>query len=140
MQFQPGQSGNPAGRPRGARNRRTIAAERLFDEAADDLTQTLIGLARGGHPVALRMCMDRISPTKDRPVPFELPAMATAVDAVAAMGSVMQGVADGEITPREAAQVSAVIQAFAGTLSTAELESRLDKIEAMLARTSPEMR
>src|SRR5262249_16059954 len=112
MKFQPGQSGNPAGRPRGSRNRRTIAAERLFDDAAETLPKTGIDLAGQGHPVALRLCMERICPTKDRPVPFELPGVATAADAVAAMGSIVQGVADGDLTPRDAAQLAAVIQAF----------------------------
>jgi len=93
MKFQPGQSGNPAGRPRGSRNRRTIASERLFDAAAETLTTTVIELAGQGHPVALRLAMERICPTKDRPVGFELPGMATAADAVAAMGSVVRGVA-----------------------------------------------
>ena len=128
MKFQPGQSGNPAGRPRGSRNRRTIASERLFDEAAETLTATVIELAGQGHPVALRLCMERICPTKDRPVPFELPGMATAADAVAAMGSVVQGVAGGDLTPRDAAQLAAVIQAFARTLSTADLERELREL------------
>jgi hypothetical protein len=128
MKFQPGQSGNPAGRPRGSRNRRTIASERLFDDAAETLTKTAIELAAEGHPVALRLCMERICPTKDRPVAFELPAMATAADAVAAMGSIVQGVADGDLTPRDAAQLAAVIQAFARTLSTADLERELREL------------
>jgi hypothetical protein len=33
--------------------------------------------------------------------------MATAADAVAAMGSVVQGVADGDLTPRDTAQLAA---------------------------------
>lgn len=128
MKFQPGQSGNPAGRPRGARNRRTIASERLFDDAAETLTETVIKLAGQGHPMALRLCMERICPTKDRPVCFELPGMASAADAVAAMGSVVQGMADGDLTPRDAAQLAAVIQAFARTLSTADLERELREL------------
>ena len=125
MKFQPGQSGNPAGRPRGSRNRRKIASERLFDEAAEPLTEALIQLARDGHPLALRLAMDRICPTKDGPAAFELPALASAADAVAAMGTVVQGVADGDLSPRDAAQLATVIQAYARTLSTAELEREL---------------
>ncbi len=54
--------------------------------------------------------------------------MATAADAVAAMGSVVQGVADGDLTQRDAAQLAAVIQAFARTPSTAEVERKLRKL------------
>jgi hypothetical protein len=54
--------------------------------------------------------------------------MATAADAVAAMGSIVQGVADGDLTPRDAAQLAAVIQAFARTLSTADLERELREL------------
>jgi hypothetical protein len=35
MPFQPGQSGNPAGRPRGARNKTTVLLERLLEGASD---------------------------------------------------------------------------------------------------------
>ena len=128
MKFQPGQSGNPAGRPRGSRNRRTIVSERLFDEDAEKLTRMVIELAYQGHPVALKLCMDRVFPLRDRPVNFDLPTLATASDAVAAMGSVVRGVADGDLTPRDAAQLAAVIQIFARTLSTADLERELTEL------------
>ena len=45
--------------------------------------------------------------------------------AVAAMGNVVCGVADGDLTPRDAAQLATVIQIFARTLSTADLEREL---------------
>ena len=128
MTFQPGQSGNPAGRPRGARNKRTIAAERLFDEAAEPLTKTLITLATHGHPAALRLCMDRIYPTRDRPVAFELPTIAAADDAVGAMASIVQGLADGDLTPTEAAKLARVVQTFVQTVSTAVLEQEVKEL------------
>jgi DNA transposition AAA+ family ATPase len=48
MTFKPGQSGNPEGRPKGARNRATVAAERLLDGEADTLTRKAIELAKKG--------------------------------------------------------------------------------------------
>ena len=128
MKFQPGQSGNPAGRPRGSRNRRTIASERLFDDEAEALTEAVIKLAHEGHPVALRLCMDRVFPLRDRPVNFDLPTMATANDAAGAMGSIVLGLADGDLTPSEAARVAKIVQDFARTLSTAELERELREL------------
>src|SRR2546429_7242885 len=35
-QFEPGQSGNPAGRPRGARNRATVLAEKLMQDDIEE--------------------------------------------------------------------------------------------------------
>jgi hypothetical protein len=37
--FQPGRSGNPAGRPKGARHRTTLAMKALLDGEAEALTR-----------------------------------------------------------------------------------------------------
>ena len=47
--FQPGQSGNPAGRPRGSRNKATIAAETLLDGEAQALSRKAVELALEGE-------------------------------------------------------------------------------------------
>jgi Family of unknown function (DUF5681) len=44
--FQPGQSGNPSGRPRGSRNRTTLALEALLDGEAEALTRIAVDMAR----------------------------------------------------------------------------------------------
>ena len=62
MQFQKGESGNPAGRPRGARNRTTILLQKLLEDDGEALARKAIDLAKGGDLVALRMCMDRLCP------------------------------------------------------------------------------
>ena len=81
--FKPGQSGNPAGKPKGLRNRATLALEALLDGEAEELTRKAIELAKGGDMAALRLCLDRIvPPRKDRHVAFPLPAMNAPVDAV----------------------------------------------------------
>src|SRR6185436_9264718 len=108
MGFQRGQSGNPAGKPPGSRNRTTTAVEALLDGEAEKLTRKAVEMALSGDTVAMRLCLDRIVPArKDRPVPFTLPKLETAADALAATAALVEAVAAGQLTPSEAAEVQA---------------------------------
>ena len=65
---------HPAGRPRGARSKITVAVETLIDGAADDIANKAIELAKAGDPTMLRALLDRVAPARrDRHIPFELP-------------------------------------------------------------------
>src|ERR1700710_2221887 len=106
-QFGAGRSGNPSGRPKGARNYTTRAIEALLDGEAETLTRKAIELAEEGDTVALRMCLDRlIPPRKDRPITFDLPPIETAGDPPKATGAIVSAVAAGELTPAEAVEIS----------------------------------
>ena len=71
-----------SGRPRGSRNKATIAIESLLQGQAEALTQTAVTQALEGDSVALRLCMERIAPAPtDQPVSFNLPKMNIAMDA-----------------------------------------------------------
>ena len=130
MQFQKGQSGNPLGRPPGTRNKRTIAAEKLFDEDAEALTRVAIDLAKEGDMAALRLCMDRIcAPNRHRPAAFNLPQLAVAADAVGAMATIVQAVADGELSPSEASELAKVVQGYSHALTTNDHDKRLAYLE-----------
>ena len=77
--FRRGESGNPAGRPIGARHKATILAEALLDGEAEGLTRKVLEMALAGHTVALRLCMERIlPPRRERPVPFPSCSVANA--------------------------------------------------------------
>lgn len=128
--FKPGQSGNPAGRPRGARNRTTIAVEALMDGQAEALTNAAIEKALAGDVTALRLCLERIAPArKDAPITFAMPAVETAKDAMAASAAVLDAVATGEITPSEAGAVMALLAAHKTIVETADLERRIAELE-----------
>lgn len=128
--FTPGESGNPSGRPRGARNKATMAVEKLLDDDAENLTRKAIELAMAGDGPALRLCMDRIAPARrDRHISFAMPLIASAADAVKAQGALMAAVAAGEITPSEAAELAKLVDSYVKALEASEFEERLARLE-----------
>jgi hypothetical protein len=57
-------------------------------------------MANAGDSLAKRLCLERIiPPRKDRPISFEAPAIATAADALKALGALIEAVGRGKITP-----------------------------------------
>jgi hypothetical protein len=130
MPFQQGQSGNPAGRPRGSRNKATILLRDLLDGESTAITRKAIELAKDGDIAAIRICMERlVPPRKSDPVVFDLPRLDTAADAVAALSAVVAAVATGDLTPSEAADLTKVVDSYVLTLATAGFEERLAKLE-----------
>ncbi len=130
--FKPGQSGNPAGRPKGSRNATTVALEILLDGQAEALTNKAVEMALDGDMAALRLCMDRIlPPRKDRPVTFDLPAIKSAGDAAAVTSAILAAVASGEITPADAGEIGKLVEAYVKAFETAELAERLERLERM---------
>jgi hypothetical protein len=110
--FQPGHSGNPAGKPKGVRNRATLAAEALLEGEAKALTRKAVEMALAGDVAALRLCVERIiPPRKDRAVRLPLSRIETPQDAREAVNGVLAAVADGEITLAEASAALDLIEA-----------------------------
>jgi hypothetical protein len=104
--FKPGQSGNPGGRPKGALNKVTLAAQALLDGEAEALTRKVVELAKAGNPMALRLCLERLlPPRKDRPINFTLPPLKEAKDIPSALGAILAAVAGGT-SPRARAKAS----------------------------------
>ena len=124
-------SGNP-GRPRGARHKITQAIEAMLEGQHEALTQAAIDKALEGDVTALRLCLDRIAPArKDAPVSFVLPEIETAEDAAKAARAILKAIAEGDVTPLEAATVMAVVEQFRRTLETTEIERRIVALEAI---------
>jgi hypothetical protein len=134
MTFLPGQSGNPAGRPRGARNKKTIALEALLDGESEALMQKMIGMAKVGDDLAMRLCMERmLAPQRERPVPLHLPRIESEADARRACAEVIAALGEGEITPKEAEHLMRAIAGAAVIMQSSEIAARLQRIEERLA-------
>jgi len=130
--FAQGQSGNAAGRPKGSRNRSTLAIEALLDGEAEAITRKVIELALDGDGPALRLCMDRLAPPrKDRHVPFTLPLIRTATDAVEASAALVAAVADGELTPSEASDLGRLVETVIRGIELTDVQERLSRLEGM---------
>jgi hypothetical protein len=125
----PFQHGNP-GKPKGARHRTTLACDALLEGEAEAITRKAIEMAKGGDPVAIRLCLERIAPPRrDRPVPFTLPALDTAADAKTAAAAIVRAVANGDLTPSEAAELSKLLDNFTRVLEATDFQVRLEALE-----------
>jgi Family of unknown function (DUF5681) len=110
MRFQPGQSGNPAGRPPGSLNKKTLALAEAFAEGAQEVLADVITRAKNGDKTAVRLCMDRmLAPKRDRTVAIELPVIKTSEDAELALTVVTDELAAGHLTISEASALVALI-------------------------------
>ncbi|HEX9536161.1 MAG TPA: DUF5681 domain-containing protein [Stellaceae bacterium] len=128
--FRKGQSGNPKGRPMGARNKATEAAELLLDGEAEALTRKAVELALEGEAGALRLCLERIiPPRRGRPVKLGLPAVRGAADLASTMAAITTAGVQGMITPGEAAELARVVEIFVRAVETSDVERRLRELE-----------
>ena len=134
-QFAKGTSGNPAGRPAGARNKATLAVEAMLEGEAERLSRKAIEMALEGNVVALRLCLDRIAPPRrGRPVSLDIGAVRTAADFADAQAAVLMAMATGEITLEEAADAARVIEAVGSAYERRDMENRLAALEQRSAR------
>jgi len=130
MPYEKGECGNPAGRPPGSRNRATLLMEGLMADDAEAIGRKAIEMAKGGDLAAIRLCVDRLAPTrKGKPVVFELPPLEKPADSVAAAAKIAAGVASGELTPSEAAELAKVVEVYVRAIETKVFDERLTKVE-----------
>jgi hypothetical protein len=125
MPFVKGESGNPNGRPLGARNKATLAVEAILAAEGEDLARGLIGRAREGDLGALRFCLDRVVLRgADRPIHFALPRITTGAAALEAAGEIMTAAGAGGLTPRQAGDLLRVVERGARAIAAAEAAER----------------
>jgi hypothetical protein len=128
--FAKGQSGNPAGRRKGCRNKATRAAELYLDGEAEGLVRKAVEMAYSGDTLALRLCLERtIAPRRERPEPVALPPVRSTADLAPAMGAVAAAVARGLITTGQAAELSAVFATLLRAVEASEFDRQLRAIE-----------
>ena len=125
-----GQTGNPRGKPKGCLHKATRAAQELLDGESEAITRKAIEKALEGDPIALRLCLERLIPSrKDRPLTLKFPKIEGAADLPQALAAVMAAVAAGDITPGEGQALTAMLDAYRKGLELTELEARVAALE-----------
>jgi hypothetical protein len=128
--FSRGRSGNPLGRPRGIRNKATIAAETLFEGEIEGICRKAIEEAKRGNIQAIKLVLDRIlPPKKEASIFIDLPTMKTSSDILEAIHRVAQAVSRGELSPTEGDCLTRIIERQAKVIEMNDFEERLKKLE-----------
>lgn len=128
MLYQPGQSGNPRGRPSDNAKAAKIRAQIL--KAAPDVVTALIEAARAGDSQAGRTLLACACPPLK---PVELPVnLNLPDDGLADQGrAVIAALAHGQLAPGQASAILAGLGAVARLVETQELERRIAALEAL---------
>lgn len=124
-------TGNPTGRPKGARNKKTLLAEALLDEHVEMATGKLVELVSAGNLQAIALHLKLVFPNgRQRPVALKLPKLVTSADDLNALAAIAEAAARGDISPAEARDLSGIVELHMRGLERASFEERLQRLEA----------
>lgn len=130
--FVKGQSGNPAGRPKGSRNRMSVLRESLVTAAeAREVVAKLVESAKAGDTQAASILMDRLWPK----LKSQAPALAVPLpegDLADQAEAVFREMASGMIPVTDAGQMLAALASVVKIKESAEFEKRLRSLEQRL--------
>ena len=105
-------------------------AGELLEGEGDAITRKAIELALRGDPNALRLCLERIYPTrKERLIDLPLPDVQTAQDARAALSLILNAVGKGQITPGEGETLTVIVESQNQAIQAKDWENRLIELE-----------
>jgi hypothetical protein len=111
--FQPGRSGNPAGRAKGSKNKRTIIAEE-FERAGSEVARVVVEKAKAGDLRAADLLLQRIEP----PLKPQAPRVTFSIDPDQSIAdqakALLLACSKGEISPEQFRLLMDCLSAFVG--------------------------
>jgi Family of unknown function (DUF5681) len=133
--FVRGQSGNPAGKRRGSRNKASILLDQLAETDAADLLKRVIMKAKQGDMTAAGLVLSRIwPPRKGRPVRFPLPELNSPGDLPVAIAALIRAASEGDLSPDEVAALSSALDGWRRSIELVQMEARMQQVEMEIAR------
>ena len=125
-----GQSGNAAGKPKGATNHATRLVMGLMHEGAAEVAKVIIDAARAGDLTAAKMVLERLAPPmRERPINIELPATESAQGCSEAQVAILQAVGAGDLLPGEGVALAGIVENRRRAIETIDLEQRITILE-----------
>jgi hypothetical protein len=118
------------------RQRESSSAEPLswaqhLEANRDAIFRRLLVQAKKGESSAMRIVMGSLLP-RQRTVAFRLPPIEKIEDAIGALKEVAAAVANGQLSPDEAASMADVISSFRSIYETVNLERRVLELESLV--------
>lgn len=130
MTWKKGESGNPTGKPAGARNKATVMVQSIMERGAQEIAEAVVGLAKEGDLSAARLVLERLlPPAKERPIALTLPDTGSAEGIAQAQAAILQAVAAGDLLPGEGTALAGIVEARRKAVETHELEQRISALE-----------
>lgn len=133
MKYQPGQSGNPAGRSPGSKNRVTILRESL-NGAIPQILETLTQQAIAGDVSSARLLLERVVP----PIRATGPSLESEIegfvggDLATRAELVIGAMGRGDVSVDMAQAMLGALNTQAAITETSDLSDRIAKLEALL--------
>jgi hypothetical protein len=118
------------GRAPGSRNKSTVWLDQLGNEGTEKVIGVVQDLAEKGDMRAASIVLARTWPhRRGRPVKIDLPKVETTSGLVQAHAAVVAAMAEGELTPDEAASVGALLETQRRAIETHDHELRIQELE-----------
>ena len=142
--FRKGQSGNPAGRPRGRRDERALFLQALLDGEAEAILRKCIEMAKEGDRVCMKLCVERLlPPVRSRPVRLDIPEATATIDDEAGRDDEILPLRDTDEEDGEEEEETTTAEAIDGAMAAvvrAMAEGELSPAEALTAAQVVDMR
>ena len=125
--FKPGQSGNPNGKPKGAKDKRT-ELRGLLQPHAKELVNKVVEKALEGDTTALRLCLDRLIP------PYRAGNISVVLDEIEGTltekgEKIISAMGSGQITPSDASSMLSALAAQSRIVEIDNLDQRVKTLE-----------
>jgi hypothetical protein len=127
MAFKKGESGNPDGRPKGSKDKRTDLRV-LLQPHAEDLVNKVVEKALEGDTTALRLCLDRLIP------PYRAGNISVVLDDLEGTltekgEKIIGAMGGGEITPSDASSMLSALAAQSRVVEVDDIAKRVSELE-----------